>query len=63
MQRRTFLTTGSLAAIGFGLGGCATNSKPNLAAKRPMLNRFADDWKRECGLSRVSTSAVIPELT
>jgi D-amino-acid oxidase len=38
MQRRTFLTTGSIAAIGFGLSGCATNSKPNLAAKRPPVN-------------------------
>ena len=35
MQRRTFLTTGSMAAIGFGLSGCATNPKPTLAAKRP----------------------------
>jgi D-amino-acid oxidase len=38
MQRRTFLTTGSMAAIGFGLSGCATNSKPNVAAKRPPVN-------------------------
>ena len=29
MQRRTFLTTGSMAAVGFGLSGCATNPKPN----------------------------------
>jgi D-amino-acid oxidase len=34
MQRRTFLTTGSMAAIGVGLSGCATNPKPNLLAKR-----------------------------
>jgi len=38
MQRRTFLTTGGMAAIGFGLSGCATNPKPNLAAKRPPVN-------------------------
>jgi glycine/D-amino acid oxidase-like deaminating enzyme len=35
MQRRTFLTTGSMAAVGFGLSACATNPKPNAAAKRP----------------------------
>jgi D-amino-acid oxidase len=34
MQRRTFLTTGSMAAVGFGLSGCAGNPKPNLAVKR-----------------------------
>jgi D-amino-acid oxidase len=38
MQRRTFLTTGGMAAIGFGLSGCAANPKPNLAAKRPPVN-------------------------
>src|SRR6185295_16781601 len=38
MQRRTFLTTGSMAAIGFGLSGCATNMKPNLTARRPPVN-------------------------
>ena len=38
MQRRTFLTTGSMAAVGFGLSGCATNPKPNLAAKRPPVH-------------------------
>ena len=38
MQRRTFLTTGSMAAIGFGLSGCATNTKPNLTARRPPVN-------------------------
>src|SRR5438045_3155070 len=29
MHRRTFLTTGSMAAAGFALTGCATNPKPN----------------------------------
>jgi D-amino-acid oxidase len=38
MQRRTFLTTGGMAAIGFGLSGCATNPKPSPAAKRPPVN-------------------------
>jgi len=38
MQRRTFLTTGSMAAVGFGLSGCATNPKPNPAAKRPPVH-------------------------
>src|SRR6478672_2586228 len=38
MQRRTFLTTGSMAALGFGLSGCATNTKPNLAPRRPPVN-------------------------
>jgi glycine/D-amino acid oxidase-like deaminating enzyme len=27
-----------MAAIGFGLSGCATNTKPNLAARRPAVN-------------------------
>jgi glycine/D-amino acid oxidase-like deaminating enzyme len=38
MQRRTFLTTGSMAAIGFGLTGCATNPKPRVAARRPPVS-------------------------
>ena len=38
MQRRTFLTAGSMAAVGFGLSGCATNPKPNLTAKRPPVH-------------------------
>jgi D-amino-acid oxidase len=40
MQRRTFLTTGSMAALGFGLSGCATtsSSKPNLVPRRAPLN-------------------------
>jgi len=38
MQRRTFLTTGGMAAVGFTLGGCATNPKPAPAARRPPIN-------------------------
>src|SRR5260370_30537301 len=38
MQRRTFLTTGSMAAIGFGVSACGTNPKPNLAPRRPPVN-------------------------
>jgi glycine/D-amino acid oxidase-like deaminating enzyme len=38
MQRRTFLTAGSMAAVGFGLSGCATNPRPTLAAKRPPVH-------------------------
>src|SRR6185503_14307829 len=38
MQRRTFLTAGTMAAVGFGLGGCATNPKPSLAARRPRVD-------------------------
>ncbi len=38
MQRRTFLTTGGMAAIGFGVAGCSTNPKPNLAPRRPPVN-------------------------
>ena len=38
MHRRTFLTTGGMAAIGFGLSGCATTTKPNLNARRPLVN-------------------------
>ena len=38
MQRRTFLTTGSMAAIGFGARRCATNPKPSAAARRPPVN-------------------------
>jgi D-amino-acid oxidase len=38
MDRRTFLTTGSMAAVGFGLSGCAPKAKPNLTPARPVLN-------------------------
>src|SRR4029079_8296624 len=35
MQRRTFLTTGGMAAIGFGVSACSGNPKANLAPRRP----------------------------
>jgi D-amino-acid oxidase len=38
MNRRVFLTTGSMAAVGFGLSGCAPRTKPNLTPARPILN-------------------------
>jgi glycine/D-amino acid oxidase-like deaminating enzyme len=38
MQRRTFLTTGGMAAIGFGLSGCAPGTRPNLTPRRPAVN-------------------------
>ena len=38
MHRRTFLTAGSAAAIGFGVSACSTNPKPNVAARRPPVN-------------------------
>jgi hypothetical protein len=38
MHRRTFLTAGSVAAIGFGVSACSTNSKPNSAPKRPPVS-------------------------
>src|SRR6267378_4522885 len=40
MRRRTFLTTGSMAALGFGLSGCATtsSSRPNLVPRRAPFN-------------------------
>src|SRR5205807_1405597 len=34
MQRRTFLATGSMAAVGFGVSGCATNPKPAASPRR-----------------------------
>jgi glycine/D-amino acid oxidase-like deaminating enzyme len=39
MHRRTFLTTGSLAAVGFGLGGCAARSQRSgaVAPKGPLV--------------------------
>jgi len=38
MDRRTFLTTGSMAALGAGLGGCAARGQrsPAVAARRPL---------------------------
>jgi len=38
MQRRTFLTTGGMAALGFGLSGCATTTRPNLTPRRPPVS-------------------------
>lgn len=38
MQRRTFLATGSMAALGFGLSACARNTKPSPAPRRPPVN-------------------------
>src|SRR5206468_2029477 len=37
MNRRNFLTTSGMAALGFGLGGCATHTKPNVAPRRPTV--------------------------
>jgi glycine/D-amino acid oxidase-like deaminating enzyme len=34
MHRRTFLTAGSAAAIGFGVSGCSTNPKPAASQRR-----------------------------
>src|SRR3954471_13213992 len=34
MQRRTFLTAGGMAAVGFGVSACSTNPKPAGAARR-----------------------------
>jgi D-amino-acid oxidase len=38
MHRRTFLTAGSVAAIGFGVSACSTNSKPSLVPKRTPIS-------------------------
>ena len=35
MNRRTFLTTGGMAAVGFTVGGCAANPRPAQVARRP----------------------------
>jgi len=38
VRRREFVTSAGMAAVGFGLSGCASNPKPSAAApKRPML--------------------------
>src|SRR3989475_3478510 len=39
MNRRVFLTTGSMAAVGFGLSGCAARSQRSaaVAPKRPLV--------------------------
>jgi len=33
MHRRAFLTTSGMAAVGFGLSGCATNPKPKITSR------------------------------
>jgi D-amino-acid oxidase len=38
MRRRTFLTTGGMAAVGFGFGACAGNPKPSTTPPRPAIN-------------------------
>ena len=38
MHRRTFLTTGTMAAIGFGVSACGPKQAPALAPRRPMVN-------------------------
>ena len=37
MNRRTFLTAGSMAAVGFGISGCAPKAKPNVTRLRAPL--------------------------
>src|SRR3954453_6626727 len=37
MQRRTFLTTGTMAAIGFGVGACGPKSAAVVTPRKPML--------------------------
>jgi glycine/D-amino acid oxidase-like deaminating enzyme len=37
MQRRTFLTAGTMAAIGFGASACGPKTAPNLTPRRPPL--------------------------
>src|SRR6185436_12178894 len=48
MRRRTFLTTGSMAAVGFSFGACATNPRPATSARRPPVNLAPVDasWDR-----------------
>ena len=38
MNRRTFLTTGSMAAIGFGAGACAPRTRPAVTPARPPID-------------------------
>ncbi|PYQ74368.1 MAG: hypothetical protein DMG01_20960 [Acidobacteria bacterium] len=33
MNRRTFLTSSTMAAVGLGLSGCAPQSKPNVSRR------------------------------
>jgi D-amino-acid oxidase len=48
MRRRTFLTTGSMAAVGFSFGACANNPKPARVARRPpvILAPVNASWER-----------------
>jgi glycine/D-amino acid oxidase-like deaminating enzyme len=48
MRRRTFLTTGSMAALGLGAGACASNPKPALTPLRPRVTLAPIDasWDR-----------------
>jgi len=38
MRRRTFLTTGAMAAVGFGAAACGPKQSPTLTPRRPMVN-------------------------
>src|SRR5260370_22202208 len=38
MHRRTFLTTGSMAAIGFGVSACGPKTAPSLTPRRTAVN-------------------------
>src|SRR6266571_444201 len=40
MNRRSFLTTSGMAALGFGFAGCATNAKPNVAPVNASWDRI-----------------------
>ena len=48
MNRRSFLTTGGMAALGVGFGACASNPKPGLAPSRPRVTLTPVDasWDR-----------------
>ncbi|MBI3402664.1 MAG: FAD-dependent oxidoreductase [Acidobacteria bacterium] len=48
MRRRTFLTTGSMVALGAGFAACAPNPKPGLTPLRPRVNLAPVDasWDR-----------------
>ena len=48
MQRRTFLTTGSMAAVGFGVSACGANPRPSAAPRRPpiVLAPVKASWDR-----------------
>jgi len=47
MDRRTFVTTGSMAAIGFGMAACGPKQPPSLTPKRPLnLVPVKASWDR-----------------